>query len=120
MERWLAISDDTGLSQYLRQIRQFPMVRPQDEYALAKRWRERADGAAAQRLVTSHLRLVAKIATGYRGYGLPLSEVISAGTIGLMRAVERFDPERGFRLTTYAVWWIKAAYMNTSSAHGPW
>jgi RNA polymerase sigma-32 factor len=109
MERRLAISDDTGLSQYLRHIRQFPMLQPQDEYALAKRWRERNDGAAAQKLVTTHLRLVAKIAKGYRGYGVPLSEVISEGTIGLMRAVERFDPEKGFRLTTYAVWWIKAA-----------
>jgi RNA polymerase sigma-32 factor len=109
MQRQLAISDDTGLSHYLRHIRQFPMLQPQDEYALAKRWREHNDGTAVQALVTSHLRLVAKIASRYRSYGVPMSEVISEGNIGLMRAVKRFDPERGFRLTTYAMWWIKSA-----------
>jgi RNA polymerase sigma-32 factor len=109
MQRQLAISDDTGLSHYLRHVRQFPMLQPQDEYALAKRWREHNDDTAVQTLVTSHLRLVAKIASGYRSYGIPMSEVISEGNIGLMRAVKRFDPERGFRLTTYAVWWIKSA-----------
>jgi RNA polymerase sigma-32 factor len=109
MERQLAISDDAGLSHYLRDIRKFPMLQPQDEYALAKRWREHNDDTAAQTLVTSHLRLVAKIATGYRGYGIPLSELIADGNIGLMHAVKRFDPERGFRLTTYAMWWIKSA-----------
>jgi RNA polymerase sigma-32 factor len=109
MQRQLAISDDTGLSHYLRHVRQFPMLQPQDEYALAKRWREHNDDTAVQTLVTSHLRLVAKIASGYRSYGIPMSEVISEGNIGLMRAVKRFDPERGFRLTTYAMWWIKSA-----------
>jgi RNA polymerase sigma-32 factor len=109
MRRQLAISDDTGLSHYLRHIRQFPMLQPQDEYALAKRWREHNDGTAVQALVTSHLRLVAKIASRYRSYGVPMSEVISEGNIGLMQAVKRFDPERGFRLTTYAMWWIKSA-----------
>jgi len=109
MDRQLALSDDTGLSHYLRDIRQFPMLQPQDEYALAKRWRDHSDGTAAQTLVTSHLRLVARIATGYRGYGIPLSEVISEGNIGLLQAVKRFDPEKGFRLTTYATWWIKSA-----------
>jgi RNA polymerase sigma-32 factor len=109
MQRQLAISDDIGLCHYLRHVRQFPMLQPQDEYALAKRWREHNDGTAIQTLVTSHLRLVAKIASGYRSYGIPMSEVISEGNIGLMRAVKRFDPERGFRLTTYAMWWIKSA-----------
>ena len=109
MQRQLAISDDTGLSHYLRHIRQFPMLQPQDEYALAMRWREHNDGTAVQALVTSHLRLVAKIASRYRSYGVPMSEVISEGNIGLMRAVKRFDPQRGFRLTTYAMWWIKSA-----------
>jgi RNA polymerase sigma-32 factor len=109
MQRQLAISDDTGLSHYLRHIRQFPMLQPQDEYALAMRWREHNDGSAVQALVTSHLRLVAKIASRYRSYGVPMSEVISEGNIGLMRAVKRFDPQRGFRLTTYAMWWIKSA-----------
>ena len=94
---------------YLQDIRQFPMLEPQEEYMLAKRWREHGDCGAAHRLVTSHLRLVAKIAMGYRGYGLPISEVISEGNVGLMQAVKRFDPNRGFRLATYAMWWIKAA-----------
>jgi RNA polymerase sigma-32 factor len=101
--------NDTGLSRYLSHIRQLPMLQPQDEYALAKRWREHHDDDAAEQLVTSHLRLVAKIAMGYRGYGFPMSDLISEGSVGLMRAVKRFDPEKGFRLTTYAVWWIRCA-----------
>ncbi|MGE0213419.1 MAG: RNA polymerase sigma factor RpoH [Parvibaculaceae bacterium] len=98
-----------GLQRYLSQIRQFPMLRPDEEYMLAKSWREHGDREAAHKLVTSHLRLVAKIAMGYRGYGLPISEVISEGNVGLMQAVKRFEPERGFRLATYAMWWIKAS-----------
>ena len=98
-----------GLTRYLEEIRQFPMLEPQEEYMLAKRWREHDDRDAAQRLVTSHLRLVAKIAMGYRGYGLPVGEVISEGNVGLMQAVKRFDPDKGFRLATYAMWWIRAA-----------
>jgi RNA polymerase sigma-32 factor len=100
---------ESGLSRYLEKIRRFPMLEPEEEYALAKRWREHGDREAAHRLVTSHLRLVAKVAMGYRGYGLPISEVISEGNVGLMQAVKRFEPEKGFRLTTYAIWWIKAA-----------
>src|SRR5262249_29400316 len=96
-------------SRYMRDIRRFPLLDPQEEYVLAKRWRDRGDRAAADRLVTSHLRLVSKIALGYRGYGLPMSEVISEGNVGLMQAVMRFDPDKGFRLATYAMWWIKAA-----------
>ena len=99
---------ESGLAGYLAQIRRFPMLEAQEEYMLAKRWRAHGDSDAAQRLVTSHLRLVAKIAVGYRGYGLPMAEVISEGNVGLMQAVKRFDPDRGFRLTTYAIWWIKA------------
>ena len=99
----------SGLTHYFDQIRRFPMLERQEEYMLAKRWREHGDRDAAHKLVTSHLRLVAKIAMGYRGYGLPISEVISEGNIGLLQAVERFEPEKGFRLTTYAMWWIKAA-----------
>jgi RNA polymerase sigma-32 factor len=102
-------SAESGLTRYLEEIRRFPMLEPQDEYILAKRWREHADREAAHKLVTSHLRLVAKIAMGYRGYGLPISEVISEGNVGLMQAVKRFEPEKGFRLATYAMWWIKAA-----------
>src|SRR5476651_448752 len=98
-----------GLTRYLEEIRKFPMLEPQQEYMLAKRWREHGDTTAAHKLVTSHLRLVAKIAMGYRGYGLPISEVISEGNVGLMQAVKRFEPEKGFRLATYAMWWIKAA-----------
>ena len=98
-----------GLSRYLAEIRKFPLLDPQEEYMLAKRWREHEDSEAAHKLVTCHLRLVAKIAMGYRGYGLPISEVISEGNIGLMQAVKRFEPERGFRLATYAMWWIRAA-----------
>jgi RNA polymerase sigma-32 factor len=100
---------ESGLSHYLDEIRRFPMLEPQQEYMLAKRWREHGDRDAAHKLVTSHLRLVAKIAMGYRGYGLPISEVVSEGNVGLMQAVKRFEPEKGFRLATYAMWWIKAA-----------
>jgi RNA polymerase sigma-32 factor len=100
---------ESGLTRYLEEIRRFPMLEPQDEFMLAKRWREHGDRDAAHKLVTSHLRLVAKIAMGYRGYGLPISEVISEGNVGLMQAVKRFEPEKGFRLATYAMWWIKAA-----------
>ena len=98
-----------GLSLYLAQIKKFPMLDAEEEYMLAKSWRERGNLKAAHKLVTSHLRLVAKIAMGYRGYGLPVNELISEGNIGLMQAVKKFDPERGFRLTTYAMWWMKAA-----------
>jgi RNA polymerase sigma-32 factor len=103
------LTAESGLSRYLDEIRRFPMLEPQQEYMLAKSWREHGDRAAAHKLVTSHLRLVAKIAMGYRGYGLPISEVISEGNVGLMQAVKRFEPEKGFRLATYAMWWIKAA-----------
>jgi len=99
----------SGLTHYFDQIRRFPMLERQEEYMLAKRWREHGDRDAAHKLVTSHLRLVTKIASDYRGYDLPISEVISEGNIGLLQAVERFEPEKGFRLTTYAMWWIKAA-----------
>src|SRR5689334_3569827 len=98
-----------GLSHYLAEIRKFPMLEPNEEYMLAKAYREHDDRGAAHRLVTSHLRLVAKIAMGYRGYGLPIGEVISEGNVGMMQAVKRFDPDRGFRLATYAMWWIRAA-----------
>ena len=98
-----------GLSIYLTQIKKFPMLDAEEEYLLAKNWRERGNLKAAHKLVTSHLRLVAKIAMGYRGYGLPVNELISEGNIGLMRAVKKFDPEKGFRLATYAMWWIKAS-----------
>jgi len=103
------LNGESGLSRYLAEIRKFPMLQPQEEYMLAKSWREHGDSAAAHRLVTSHLRLVAKIAMGYRGYGLPIGEVISEGNVGLMQAVKRFEPEKGFRLATYAMWWIKAS-----------
>jgi len=103
------LAGENGLSRYLDEIRRFPMLEPQEEYVLAKNWREHSDTAAAHRLVTSHLRLVAKIAMGYRGYGLPIGEVISEGNIGLMQAVKRFEPEKGFRLATYAMWWIRAS-----------
>jgi len=104
-----SVGSDGNLSRYLQEIRRFPMLEQNEEYMLAKRWREHEDTEAAHRLVTSHLRLVAKIAMGYRGYGLPLSELISEGNVGMMQAVKRFDPERGFRLATYAMWWIRAA-----------
>ena len=103
------ISSESGLSRYLTEIRKFPILEPEQEYMLAKRWREHEDSAAAHKLVTSHLRLVAKIAMGYRGYGLPIGEVVSEGNVGLMQAVKRFEPDKGFRLATYAMWWIRAA-----------
>ncbi len=100
---------ESSLSLYLDEISRFPMLEPQEEFMLAKRWREHGDREAANKLVTSHLRLAAKIAMGYRGYGLPISEVISEGNVGLMQGVKRFDPDKGFRLATYAMWWIRAA-----------
>jgi RNA polymerase sigma-32 factor len=103
------LSGEAGLSRYLNEIRRFPMLAPEEEYMLAKRWREHEDLDAAHRLVTSHLRLVAKIAMGYRGYGLPIGEVMSEGNVGLMQAVKRFEPDKGFRLATYAMWWIRAS-----------
>jgi RNA polymerase sigma-32 factor len=104
-----ALSGEAGLSRYLTEIRKFPLLSPEDEYMFAKRWKEHEDSEAARRLVTSHLRLVAKIAMGYRGYGLPVSEIVSEGNVGLMQAVKRFDPDKGFRLATYAMWWIRAS-----------
>ena len=106
---WTFAAGESNLPRYLREIQRFPMLEPQDEYMLARRWSEHGDRDAAHKLVTSHLRLVAKIAMGYRGYGLPISEVVSEGNVGLMQAVKRFEPEKGFRLATYAMWWIKAA-----------
>ncbi|MBL6598412.1 MAG: RNA polymerase sigma factor RpoH [Alphaproteobacteria bacterium] len=103
------ISVEGNLTRYLQDIRKFPMLTPDEEYMLARRWTEHADSDAAHKLVTSHLRLVAKIAMGYRGYGLPVAELISEGNVGMMQAVKRFDPERGFRLATYAMWWIRAS-----------
>ena len=105
---YLTLSEG-GLSRYLAEIRTFPMLEPEEEYMLAKRWREHEDASAAHKLVTSHLRLVAKIAMGYRGYGLPVNEIVSEGNVGLMQAVKRFEPDKGFRLATYAMWWIKAS-----------
>jgi RNA polymerase sigma-32 factor len=104
-----SISSEGNLGRYLQEIRKYPMLGAEEEYMLAKRWQEHEDAEAAKQLVTSHLRLVAKIAMGYRGYGLPLSELISEGNVGMMQAVKRFDPDRGFRLATYAMWWIRAA-----------
>src|SRR5512137_1937293 len=109
MANSMPIVAEGGLARYLAEIRRLLMLEPQQEYMLAKRWREHEDPKAAQELVTSHLRLVAKIAMGYRGYGLPISEVVSEGNVGLMQAVKRFEPDKGFRLATYAMWWIKAA-----------
>ncbi|MGH8674123.1 MAG: RNA polymerase sigma factor RpoH, partial [Burkholderiales bacterium] len=106
---YLMLSPEGGLHRYLSEIRNFPMLEQGEEYMLAKRWREHEDSGAAHRLVTSHLRLVAKIAMGYRGYGLPLAEIVSEGNVGLMQAVKRFEPDKGFRLATYAMWWIKAS-----------
>ena len=106
---WPIVTAESGIGHYLEEIRRFPMLDPQEEYTLAKRWREDGDRDAAHKLVTSHLRLVAKIAKSYRGYGLPIADIVSEGHVGLMQAVERFEPEKGFRFTTYAVWWIKAA-----------
>lgn len=105
----LNVGPEGNLSKYLQEIRKFPMLAPEEELELSKRWRDHHDSDAAHRLVTSHLRLVAKIAMGYRGYGLPISELISEGNVGMMQAVKRFDPDRGFRLATYAMWWIRAA-----------
>jgi len=104
-----APSPEQGLSRYMQEIRKFPMLEPEEEYMLAKRWVDHQDSAAAHKMVTSHLRLAAKIAMGYRGYGLPQAEVISEANVGLMQAVKRFDPEKGFRLATYAMWWIRAS-----------
>ncbi len=104
-----ALGPDASLNRYLSEIRKFPLLAPEEEYMLAKRWQEHQDPAAATKLVTSHLRLVAKIAMGYRGYGLPVAELIAEGNIGLMQGVKKFEPERGFRLATYAMWWIKAS-----------
>ena len=103
------LTPEGSFASYLAKIRKFPMLDAAEEYVLAKNWREKGDKEAAHKLVTSHLRLVAKIAMGYRGYGLPVSELVSEGNIGLMQAVKKFDPEKGFRLTTYAMWWIKAS-----------
>ena len=105
----LSLGPELGLQRYLSEIRKFPMLEKDEEFMLAKRWREHEDPQAAERLVTSHLRLVAKMAMGYRGYGLPIAEVISEGNIGLMQAVKKFDPDKGFRLATYAMWWIRAS-----------
>jgi RNA polymerase sigma-32 factor len=105
----IPIAPEGNLSRYLQEIRKFPMLSPEEELSLAKRWKEEGDEKAAHKLVTSHLRLVAKIAMGYRGYGLPVGELISEGNVGMMQAVKRFDPDRGFRLATYAMWWIRAA-----------
>jgi RNA polymerase sigma-32 factor len=104
-----ALHSEGGLSRYLAEIRKFPLLAPEEEYMLAKRWKEHEDAEAARKLIASHLRLVAKIAMGYRGYGLPVSEIVAEGNVGLMQAVKRFDPERGFRLATYAMWWIRAS-----------
>jgi RNA polymerase sigma-32 factor len=104
-----SLTPEGNLSRYLQEIRKFPLLEPQQEFMLAKRWREHGDSKAAHQLVTSHLRLVAKIAMGYRGYGLPVAELISEGNVGMMQAVKRFDPDRGFRLATYAMWWIRAS-----------
>jgi len=106
---WPMLTAESGIDHYFKDIQRFPMLDPQEEYMLAKRWREAGDRDAAHRLIISHLRLAAKIARGYRGYGLPIADLISEGHVGLMQAVERFEPERGFRFSTYAVWWIKAA-----------
>ena len=106
---WPMLTAESGIDRHFKEIQRFPMLDPQQEYMLARRWREEGDRDAADRLIISHLRLAAKIARGYRGYGLPIADMISEGHIGLMQAVERFEPERGFRFSTYAVWWIKAA-----------
>ena len=104
-----SVMTESGLSRYHEEIRRIPMLEPHEEYLLAKRWREHGDHEAVHKLVNSHLRLVARIGRGYRGYGLPISEVISEGNVGLMQAIQRFEPDKGFRLATYATWWIKAA-----------
>jgi len=104
-----ALQGESGLSRYLSEIRKFPLLEPEEEYMAAKAWKEHQDPDAAKKLITSHLRLVAKIAMGYRGYGLPVSEIVAEGNVGLMQAVKRFEPDKGFRLATYAMWWIRAA-----------
>ena len=104
-----ALASPDGLTSYLQKVRQFPMLKPDEEFTLAKRWKEEGDSEAAHKMVTSHLRLVAKIAMGYRGYGLPINEIVSEGNVGLMQAVKKFDPDKGFRLATYAMWWIRAS-----------
>jgi RNA polymerase sigma-32 factor len=104
-----SLAGEGGLSRYLTEIRKFPLLAPEEEYMLAKRWKEHEDPEAARKMVTSHLRLVAKIAMGYRGYGLPVSEIVAEGNVGLMQAVKRFEPDKGFRLATYAMWWIRAS-----------
>src|SRR6202048_3808812 len=104
-----SLSSEGNLTRYLQEIRKFPMLEPEQEYMLAKRWQEHEHPQAAHKLVTSHLRLVARIAMGYRGYGLPIGEVVSEGNVGLMQAVKKFDPDKGFRLATYAMWWIRAS-----------
>ena len=109
MAKLPSVAFEGSLSSYLQEIRKFPMLEPQEEFILGKRWREHGDSEAAHKLVTSHLRLVAKIAMGYRGYGLPLSEIVAEGNVGLMQAVKRFEPDRGFKLATYAMWWIRAS-----------
>ncbi len=109
MKLSIAMSPDQGLNRYLQEVRKYPMLEKDEEFMLAKRWVEHQDSESAERMVTSHLRLVAKIAMGYRGYGLPIGEVISEGNVGLMQAVKKFDPDKGFRLSTYAMWWIRAA-----------
>src|SRR5690242_20408203 len=103
------LQGEGGLSRYLSEIRKFPLLEPEEEYMLAKRWKEHEDPGAARKLITSHLRLVAKIAMGYRGYGLPVSEIVAEGNVGLMQAVKKFEPDKGFRLATYAMWWIRAS-----------
>ncbi len=115
-----APTPEGGLNRYLQEIRKFPMLEPEEEYMLAKRWVDHQDREAAHQMVNSHLRLAAKIAMGYRGYGLPQAEVISEANVGLMQAVKRFDPEKGFRLATYAMWWIRASIRNMSCAPGRW
>ena len=105
----IALSPEQGLSRYLTEIRKFPMLSKEEEFMLAKQWQEHEDTESAEKMVTSHLRLVAKIAMGYRGYGLPMAEVVSEGNVGLMQAVKKFDPDKGFRLATYAMWWIRAS-----------
>ena len=112
-------SGEGSLNRYMQEIRQFPMLAPEEEYMLGKRWREHGDTEAAHRLITSHLRLVAKISMGYRGYGLPIGEVISEGNIGLMHAVERFDPEKGGKLSTYGAWWIKQSIKRALANQSP-
>src|SRR5690242_7759168 len=117
---WPMLTAKSGIDHYYKDIQRFPMLDPQEEYMLAKRWRDAGDRDAAHRLIISHLRLVAKVARGYGGYGLPIADLISEGHVGLMQAVERFEPERGFRFSTYAMWWIRARSKNLSCVRGRW